>query len=129
MEGDSKEDQVQVVVDIPPDFQKEVFIAQIELEDFEEHEIEEEIAAETIEVNNNQSDQDQDHEPIFHPPSLSEAIKGLETLRAYLQSSGTASNEDMQSLARLENTALRDKLASREDLLTQKKISSFFTKP
>ena len=53
-------------------------------------------------------------------------MKGLIAIRAYLQSSGRASNEDMFLLSRLENKFLKDKLAVKDTPLKQKTISNFF---
>ena len=64
----------------------------------------------------------------FTPPTVADAMKNLKELRAYFQSSGTASSEDMDFLTRLENKTLRDKLALKDKELHQKKISTFFSK-
>ena len=130
IEGDSTQTEVQVIVDIPPDFPREVFLSQIDLEDFSPEEIEDEIAAAASDIRNNNGNENEQEEDdqTFHSPRLSEAIKCLQVFRDYLQSSGTATKEDMHHLSRLENKALKDKIVSREGLLSQKKISSFFTK-
>ena len=55
-------------------------------------------------------------------------MKGLIAIRAYLQSSGRDSNEEMFLLSRLENKFLKDKLAVKDTQLKQKTISNFFKK-
>ena len=55
-------------------------------------------------------------------------MKGLFAIRAYLQSSGRASNEDMFLLSRFENKFLKDKLAVKDTPLKQKTISNFLKK-
>ena len=50
------------------------------------------------------------------------------TFRAYLQSSGIASGDDMFCLTRLENKVLKEQLAAKDAKKKQKSISHFFQK-
>ena len=81
-----------------------------------------------VQMSNNEIDKEEKEELEYDPPSVNDAIRGLQIVREYLQSSGGASSMDMEYLSMLENRTLKDKLASRENHLNQKKISNFFTK-
>jgi hypothetical protein len=52
----------------------------------------------------------------------------VQTFRAYLQSSGMASGDDMLCLTRLENKVLKEHLAAKDAKKKQKSISHFFKK-
>ena len=75
---------------------------------------------------NNQEQEVEEIEDSYDPPSAVEAMKCLTTFRAYLQSSGIASGDDMFCLTRLENKVLKEQLAAKDAKKKQKTISHFF---
>ena len=77
---------------------------------------------------NNQEQEVEEIEDSYEPPSAVEALKCLTTFRAYLQSSGIASGDDMFCLTRLENKVLKEQLAAKDAKKKQKSISHFFQK-
>ena len=68
------------------------------------------------------NNQEQEVEESYEPPSAVEAMKCLTTFRAYLQSSGIASGDDMLCLTRLENI-LKEHLAAKDAKKKQKSNS------
>ena len=107
---------LEVNVPVPEDFDRDVWLAQIDLEDFSEKDIELEISECSFNNNdgsvNNQEQEVEEIEDSYEPPSAVEAMKCLTTFRAYLQSSGIASGDDMLCLTRLENKVLKEHLAA-----------------
>ena len=117
----------QLNVQIPAEFTPATFLEQIDLEDFSSEEIEQEVEEYAVQMSNNENDKEEKEELKYDPPSVNDAIRGLQIVREYLQSSGGASSMDMEYLSRLEKRTLKDKLASKNHL-NQKKISNFFNK-
>ena len=74
---------------------------------------------------NNQEQEVEEIEDSYEPPSAVEAMKCLTTFRAYLQSSGIASGDDMLCLTRLENKVLKEHLAAKDAKNKQKSNSSY----
>ena len=72
---------------------------------------------------NNQEQEVEEIEDSYEPPSAVEAMKCLTTFRAYLQSSGIASGDDMLCLTRLENKVLKEHLAAKDAKKKQKSNS------
>ena len=71
----------------------------------------------------NQKQKKEEIEDSYEPPSAVEAMKCLTTFRAYLQSSGIASGDDMLCLTRLENKVLKEHLAAKDAKKKQKSNS------
>ena len=117
----------QLNVQIPAEFTPATFLEQIDLEDFSSEEIEQEVEEYAVQMSNNENDKEEKEELEYDPPSVNDAIRGLQIVREYLQSSGGASSMDMEYLSRLEKRTLKDKLASKNHL-NQKNISNFFNK-
>ena len=72
---------------------------------------------------NNQEQEVEENWDSYEPASAVEAMKCLTTIKAYLQSSGIASGDDMFCLTRLENKVLKEQLAAKDAKKKQKSIS------
>ena len=95
---------------------------EIDLEDFSSEEIEQEVEEYAVQMSNNENDKEEKEELEYDPPSVNDAIRGLQIVREYLQSSGGASSMDMEYLSRLEKRTLKDKLASKNHLNQKKNL-------
>ena len=98
----------QLNVQIPAEFTPATFLEQIDLEDFSSEEIEQEVEEYAVQMSNNEIDKEEKEELEYDPPSVNDAIRGLQIVREYLQSSGGASSMDMEYLSLLENRTLKD---------------------
>ena len=70
-------------VQIPAEFTPATFLEQIDLEDFSSEEIEQEVEEYAVQMSNNENDKEEKQELEYDPPSVNDAIRGLNCQRLF----------------------------------------------
>ena len=73
----------QLNVQIPAEFTPATFLEQIDLEDFSSEEIEQEVEEYAVQMSNNENDKEEKQELEYDPPSVNDAIRGLNCQRLF----------------------------------------------